>query len=77
VILSLLYLLLLRVLGVFQSDERAAAEAELENAVLRHQIAILPPTGEAADLPDPGQSVPGRCQQAATARGTGLVPRTP
>jgi putative transposase len=41
VILSLLYLLLLRVLGVFRSDERAAAEAELENAVLRHQIAIL------------------------------------
>ena len=40
-ILSLLYLLLLRVLGVFRSDERAAAEAELENAVLRHQIAIL------------------------------------
>jgi putative transposase len=41
VILSLLYLLLLCVLGVFRSNERAAAEAELENVVLRHQIAIL------------------------------------
>ncbi len=38
---SLLYLLLRRVLGLFRSDERAAAEAELENVVLRHQVAIL------------------------------------
>jgi hypothetical protein len=41
VIRSLLYLLLRRVLGLFRSDERAAAEAELENVVLRHQVAIL------------------------------------
>jgi len=41
VIPSLLYLLLRRVLGLFRSDERAAAEAELEIAVLRHQVAIL------------------------------------
>ncbi len=38
---SLLYLLLRRVLGLFRSDERIAAEAEVENAVLRHQVAIL------------------------------------
>ena len=38
---SILYLLLLRVLGLLRSDERAAAEAELENAVLRHEVAIL------------------------------------
>lgn len=38
---SLLYLFLRWVLGVFRSDERQAAEAELENAVLRHQLAVL------------------------------------
>jgi hypothetical protein len=38
---SLLYLFLRWVLGVFRSDERRAAEAELENAVLRHQLAVL------------------------------------
>ncbi len=36
VIRSLLYLLLRRALGLFRSDERMAAEAELEIAVLRH-----------------------------------------
>jgi len=41
VIGSLLYLLPGRVLRVFWSDERAAAEAELEIAVLRHQIVVL------------------------------------
>jgi len=41
VLQSLLYLLLRRVLRLFQSDERAAAEAELENAILRHQVAVL------------------------------------
>jgi len=41
VIRSLLYLLLRRVLGLFRSDDRMAAEAELEIAVLRHQVAIL------------------------------------
>jgi transposase InsO family protein len=41
VIRSLLYLLLRRVLGLFRSDERAAAEADLEIVVLRHQLAIL------------------------------------
>jgi len=41
VIRSLLYLLLRRVLGPFRSDDRAAAEAELEIAVLRHQVAVL------------------------------------
>jgi hypothetical protein len=41
VIRSLLYLLLRRVLGLFRSDDRAAAEAELENATLRHQVGIL------------------------------------
>jgi putative transposase len=37
----MLYLLLRRVLGLVHSDQRSAAEAELENAVLRHQVAIL------------------------------------
>jgi putative transposase len=41
VIRALLYLLLRRVLGLLRSDERAAAEAELENAILGHQVAIL------------------------------------
>jgi len=41
VIRSLLYLLLRRVLGLFRSDERVAIEAEVENAILRHQVAIL------------------------------------
>jgi transposase InsO family protein len=41
VIRSLLYLLLRRVLGLFQSDERAAAKADLEIVVLRHQLAVL------------------------------------
>jgi len=41
VIRSVLYLFLRRVLGLFRSDERAAAEAELEIAILRHQVAIL------------------------------------
>ena len=38
---SILYLFLRRVLRLFRSDERIAAEAELEIAVLRHQVAIL------------------------------------
>ena len=38
---SLLYLVLRRILGLVHSDQRSAAEAELENAVLRHQVAIL------------------------------------
>jgi hypothetical protein len=41
VIPSLLYLLLRRVLGLLRSDDRAAADAELEIAVLRHQVAVL------------------------------------
>jgi putative transposase len=41
VIRSLLYLLLRRVLGLFRPDERMSAEAEVEIAVLRHQIAVL------------------------------------
>lgn len=41
VIGSLLYLLLSLLLRVFWSDERAAAESELEIAVLRHQIVVL------------------------------------
>jgi len=40
VIRSLLYLLLRRALGLFWSDEHRA-EAELEIAVLRYQVAIL------------------------------------
>jgi len=38
---SLVYLFLRWVLGVFRSDERQAAQAELENAVLRHQLVRL------------------------------------
>ncbi|HEV8683142.1 MAG TPA: hypothetical protein VGS09_10280 [Actinomycetota bacterium] len=38
---SVLYLCLGRVLGLFRSEERATADAELEIAVLRHQIAVL------------------------------------
>jgi putative transposase len=38
---SLLYLFLRRVLGLARSNDRIAAEAELEIAVLRHQVAIL------------------------------------
>jgi len=41
VIRSLLYLLLRRVLGLLRSDDRAAAEAEFEIAVLRNQVAVL------------------------------------
>jgi putative transposase len=41
VIRSLLYLLLRRVLGLIRSGDRMAAEAELEIAVLRHEVAIL------------------------------------
>ena len=41
VIGSLLYLLLRRVLGLVRSDDRTAAEAELEIAVLRHEVTIL------------------------------------
>jgi hypothetical protein len=40
-ICSLLYLLLRRVLGLVHSEDRAAAEADIELAVLRHQVAIL------------------------------------
>ena len=38
---SVLYLVLRRILDLFRSDERTAAEAELEIAVLRHQLAVL------------------------------------
>lgn len=41
VLQSQLYFLLRRVLGLFQSNERASAEVELEVAVLRHQVAVL------------------------------------
>jgi putative transposase len=41
VIRSLFYLLLRRVLGLVHSEDRTAAEAEIEIAVLRHQVAIL------------------------------------
>jgi len=41
VIRSILYLLLRRVLGLFRSDERTATDAEPENIVLRHQLAVL------------------------------------
>jgi hypothetical protein len=41
VIRSLLYLLLRRLHGLFRSNEPATAEAELEIAVLRHQLAVL------------------------------------
>jgi len=41
VISSLLYLLLRRVLHLAHSSDRLVAEAELEVAVLRHQVAIL------------------------------------
>ena len=38
---SLLYLLLYRVLGLFRSEDRVSAEAEIEIAVLRHQLTVL------------------------------------
>jgi putative transposase len=41
VIRSLSYLLLRSVLRLVHSGQRSAADAELENAVLRHQVAIL------------------------------------
>jgi putative transposase len=41
VIRSILYLFLRGVLGLFRSDERIATEVELENIVLRHQLAVL------------------------------------
>jgi putative transposase len=41
VIRSLLYLLLRRVLGLVGPNDRMAAQAELEIAVLRYQVTIL------------------------------------
>jgi transposase InsO family protein len=41
VIWSLLYLLLRRLLRLFRPNGNAVAEADLENVVLRHQLAIL------------------------------------
>jgi transposase len=41
VIRSLLYLLLYRVLGLFRSEDRVSAEAEIETGVLRHQLTVL------------------------------------
>jgi putative transposase len=41
VIRSLLYLLLRRLLGLLRSSRRTVAEADLEIAVLRHQVAVL------------------------------------
>ena len=38
---SLLYIVLRRLLGIFYSKARTAELAELENLVLRHQVAIL------------------------------------
>jgi putative transposase len=38
---SLLYLLLRRLLGLFRSSERTAAEADLAIVVLRHQLVIV------------------------------------
>jgi transposase InsO family protein len=41
VVRSLLYLLLNRFLGLFRSEDRVSAEAEIEIAVLRHQLSVL------------------------------------
>jgi hypothetical protein len=41
VIRSILYLILCRVLGLFRSKDRLTAEAEIEIAVLRHQLTVL------------------------------------
>jgi putative transposase len=41
VIRSLLYLLLRRLLGLLRLSRRTVAEADLEIAVLRHQVAVL------------------------------------
>jgi putative transposase len=41
VIRSLLYLFLHRALGLFRSKDRLTAEAEIEIAVLRHQLTVL------------------------------------
>ncbi len=38
---SLLYMVLRRLLGILSSRDRAARQVELENLVLRHQVAIL------------------------------------
>jgi len=38
---SLLYMALRRLLGILSSRNRAAGQVELENLVLRHQVAIL------------------------------------
>jgi len=38
---SLLYMVLRRLLGIFSSKDRADAQVQLENLVLRHQVAIL------------------------------------
>ena len=38
---SILYLILCRVLGLLRSDDRVGAEAEIEIAVLRHQLTVL------------------------------------
>ena len=38
---SLLYLLVRRVIRLFRSDDRMAADAEFEIAVLHHEVAIL------------------------------------
>jgi hypothetical protein len=41
VLQSLLYLFLRRILGLFRSTERLGTEAELEIAILRHQLSVL------------------------------------
>jgi hypothetical protein len=41
VIRSLLYLFLHRALGLFRSKDRLTAAAEIEIAVLRHQLTVL------------------------------------
>jgi putative transposase len=76
VILSLLYLLLRRVLGLVQSDDRIAAEAELEIAVLRHQVAILRRQVKRPIYRTSDKGVPGRDEQDAPPSGVALVPGT-
>jgi hypothetical protein len=59
---SLLYLALLRLLTLVAPSYRSDDAAQIEILVLRHELGVFAPAGEATGLPEPGPGA-ARCSK--------------